>query len=211
MLIPYGYTQRESGEIAINLEHAAVVSQIYDLYLQGKSLGGIVDELKKQCIPSPTGKPVWGRAAIDKLLSNSKYVPHIVSEDQFSDAQTEKERRSNLSADNRTRKAARYNSQNVLSGLLICGECGRNYRRITRPSGEVVWRCADKVENGKRAACSNLVTVLDEEIHRLICEELGLDDFDEVAVGDAVEAVEINEAGIAFQLKLSMAFGAMAL
>jgi len=32
-------------------------------------------------------------------------------------------RRSNMN-DNRTRKTARYSSQNVLSGLLVCGDYG---------------------------------------------------------------------------------------
>ena len=72
-----------------------------------------------------------------------------------------------MELDNRTRKTARYNSQNVLSGLLLCGECGKNYRRITQPSGEVVWRCADKVENGKRAVCTNMATVSDEKIREI--------------------------------------------
>ena len=154
MRTPYGYTKHESGAITINPEQADTVNLIYDLYLQGKSLGGIADTLKEQDIPSPTGKPVWVRAAIDKTLSIGRYVPLIISEDRFWEAQIEKERRTNIADDNRTRKAARYNSQNVLSGLLICGECVRNYRRIARPSGEVVWRCADKVEKGKQATCS---------------------------------------------------------
>ena len=106
--------------------------------------------------------------------------------------------------DNRTRKTARYNSQNVLSGLLICGECGRNYRRITRPSGEVVWRCADKVENGKTAACSNMATVTDEDIRGIICEQLDLEVFDEAAVGNAVDVIEISGEGIVLQMKPSM-------
>ncbi|MDR0531131.1 MAG: zinc ribbon domain-containing protein [Oscillospiraceae bacterium] len=70
---------------------------------------------------------------------NGRYVPWIITEDQFWHAQIERERRSNLDPNNRTRKTARYSSQNVLSGLLVCGDCGRNFRRITRPSGEVVW------------------------------------------------------------------------
>nr|WP_279287533.1 zinc ribbon domain-containing protein [Flintibacter hominis] len=37
-----------------------------------------------------------------------------------------------------------------MSGLLVCAECGHNYRRITRPSGEIVWRCASRVEHGKK-------------------------------------------------------------
>jgi len=210
MKIPYGYHRDDLGAITINQEQATVVSLIYDLYLQGKSLGGIANELKEQGIPSPTGKPVWGRATIDDILSNGKYAPHVVSDDRFWQVQFEKDRRSNTS-DNGTRKAARYNSQNVLSGLLICGECGKSYRRITRPSGEVVWRCAEKVENGKRAACSNMVTVSEEEIREIICEQLGLAVFDEAAVGDAVEAVEINRVEISIQMKNYVEFSMQAM
>jgi len=137
-------------------------------------------------------------------------MPLIISEEKFCETQFEKDRRSNLD-DNKTRKTARCNSQNVLSGLLICGECGRNYRRITRPSGEIVWRCADKVENGKRAACSNRVTVSDEETKEIICEQLSSEDFDEAVVGDAVEAIEIGNEGISIQVKNTMAFGTPAM
>ena len=210
MKIPYGYTRDDLGAVTINQEQAVVVSLIYDLYLQGKSLGGIVEVLKERGIPSPTGKPTWGRAAIDDILSNGKYAPHVVSDDRFWQVQFEKDRRTNING-NRTRKADRYNSQNVLSGLLICGECGRNYRRIIRPSGEIVWRCADKVENGKRAACSNRVTVSDEETKEIICEQLSSEDFDEAVVGDAVEAIEIGNEGISIQVKNTMAFGTPAM
>jgi len=79
---------------------------IFNLYLKGKSLGGIADALKERGIPSPTGKPVWGRAAIDDILSKGKYVPLIISEEKFYEAQFEKNRRSNTN-DNRTRKTAR--------------------------------------------------------------------------------------------------------
>jgi hypothetical protein len=43
-------------------------------------------------------------------------------------------------------------SERICSGLLICAECGANYRRITRDSGEVVWRCANRVNTVKKYA-----------------------------------------------------------
>lgn len=76
------------------------------------------------------------------------------------------------------RKTIRYSSQNVLSGLLVCAECGSNYRRITRPNGEVVWRCADRVEKGKQASCKYSPTITDITIKDLICKELGLSRLD---------------------------------
>ena len=166
--------------------------------------------MKEQSIPSPTGKPVWGRAAIDDILSNGKYAPHIVSDDRFWQVQFEKDRRSNIN-DYRTRKTARYNSQNVLSGLLICGECGRNYRRIARSSGEVVWRCADKVENGKRATCSNMATVSEDEIKEIICEQMGLAVFDEAVIDCAIEAIEISSEDVTIRMKASLSFGTLSM
>ena len=49
-------------------------------------------------IPSPSGNPKWGRAAIDKLLSNAKYIP-IIGMETYMDAQFEWERRCNVDYD----------------------------------------------------------------------------------------------------------------
>ena len=199
MRIPYGYAYNETGKIVVDNNQAGVAKKIYTLYLKGQSLGGIVNVLKAENILSPTGNATWTRAAIDKVLNNGRYFPNIISEEQFWKAQIEREHRTNINDNGR--KTARYNSQNVLSGLLVCGECGCNYRRITRPSGEVVWRCADKVENGKRAVCSNKVTVSDEEIKKIICKQLDMGGFDEEVVNDMLDTVIINEEGIAIQMK----------
>ena len=102
MRIPYGYTRAETNQLTVNQQQAGVVKSIYDLYLHGKSLGGIADTLKSQSIPSPTGNPNWTRAAIDKILSNGRYVPYVITEEQFWDVQLERERRTIIEAiDNR--------------------------------------------------------------------------------------------------------------
>jgi len=209
--IPYGYTLDPYGRIIVHEQEAANVRFVYQNYLAGDSLGRIADKLEKAETSPPQGNQSWTRALISKMLSNGKYAPHIISEDQFYEALMEKTKRSNVDMDTGKRKTARYNSQNVLSGLLICGECGRNYRRITRPSGEVVWRCADRVENGKRATCSNMATVTDEEIRGIICEKLSLGDFDEATVAEAIEVIEIGGTEIAIHMKPFIAFGPMAL
>jgi hypothetical protein len=201
MRIPYGYTQSATGEININQTQAGVVKSVYDLYLQGKSLGGIVNVLKSQDIPSPTGNPYWARAAVDKILNNGRYVPSIISEEQFLKAQIERERRTNI--DDNGRKTSQYNSQNVLGGLLVCGDCNVNYRRITRSLGEVVWRCADKVENGKQSKCSNTLTVSDEEIKEIICKQLDMDFFDEDTVKDMIDTITLRKEEILVRMKIS--------
>ena len=95
-------------------------------------------------------------------------MSHIIDFGSFFMAQDEKGKRSNIDEDTGKRKAARYSSQNVLSGLLDCEECGANYRRITRPSGEIVWRCANRVEHGKRI-CKHSPSILEECIKAELC------------------------------------------
>lgn len=174
------------------------------------SLGVLSNILESKQILSPSGNTKWGRAAIDKLLSNSKYVPHIISLEQYTEVQFEKASRSNQQLNNdgtMQRKATRYNSQNVLSGLLVCAECGANYRRITRPSGEVVWRCANRVE---REGCTQSPSVAEQDIIHLICSELGMDTFDTEYVRSSLDRILIYDTGsIYFEHKHMQCFSTL--
>lgn len=122
--------------------------------------------------------------------------PAIIFRELFEAVQTEKARRSNLeiTKSGSQRKATKYNSGNVLSGLLICGECGSPYRRITRAGGEVVWRCASRVEHGK-AYCRASVTVTDTAVKEFLCRELDIPAFDEQAVRNSVEFITVRHDG----------------
>ena len=77
MKLPYGYVLID-GEIVTHEGKAGVVRSIFASYLAGASLGKIVDMLYAKDTPSPSGNPKWGRAAVDKLLSNAKYIPIIL-------------------------------------------------------------------------------------------------------------------------------------
>lgn len=74
MRIPYGFSLTGTGALEINENSADVIRKIFACYLAGASLGRVADILYAQQIPSPTGKARWTRAAIDHILSNSKYV-----------------------------------------------------------------------------------------------------------------------------------------
>ena len=94
-----GYMRNSAGRIIAHALEAPVVNIIYHAYLDGNSLGKISDLLKEMGVPSPSGKPVWGRQLIDNLLSNEKYFgndayPQIISKELFDDVQQEKARRS---------------------------------------------------------------------------------------------------------------------
>lgn len=194
MKLPYAFYLAENGMIAIDQKKADTVRLIYRQYLTGMSLGKIADFLFEQKITSPRGKERWTQAVVSAILSNKKYIGAVVSFDEYLAVQGEKGRRSNVDEDTKRRKATRYSSQSVLSGLLFCEECGCNYRRITRPSGEVVWRCANRVEHGKQF-CKSSPSVAEQTIKIALCAELRMKQFDEDAVRDEIEQIMVKRNG----------------
>lgn len=52
----YGYDHDENSKLIINEEQATVVRKIFNWYLGGLSINGIIKELEKKNINSPTGK-----------------------------------------------------------------------------------------------------------------------------------------------------------
>lgn len=98
----------------VHEEKADVVRSIFKYYLAGASLGKIVDMLNTKGILSPSGNSQWGRAAVDKLLSNAKYIP-IVGVETYMDVQFERDCRCNVDYDKagHPRKAVRYQSPSL--------------------------------------------------------------------------------------------------
>lgn len=130
----YGYKHDEDGKLIIDEETAESVKRIFDLYLRGQSVLGIIKELEKRKIPSPTGKEKWCKRTIDVMLSNEKYTgdvrllktgksevhylakdnnPAIISKEVFKAVQIEKKRRSNVVKDKNGchRKSEKYSSK----------------------------------------------------------------------------------------------------
>lgn len=201
--IPYGFVQKQNG-IFVEPQQAEVVKEIFQRYLNGDSLGGIVDFLFEQGVLSPTGQERWTRPTISKLLSNSKYIGYIISFEDYFAVQVDKGNRSNIDEDTSQRKGTRYSSQNVLSGLLACAECGANYRRITRLSGEVVWRCANKVEHGKKI-CKNAPSINEDAIKKHLCSTLNIAEWDEETIKSSIERILIrHDGGIEIDYKHEM-------
>ena len=73
-------------------------------------LAKIVDSLFDNNILSPSGKSRWTRPMINKVLSNKKYVPHIIGFEQYIAVQFEKQARSNIDHDSDRRMACRHTS-----------------------------------------------------------------------------------------------------
>lgn len=131
----YGYKHDEDGHLVIDEETAKNVKLIYDLYLSGQSVVGIIKELAKRKILSPKGKENWNKRSIEWILSNEKYTgnvellkssksevhylasgshPAIISKEVFEAVQMEKGRRSNVVKDENgtvKRKSEKYSSK----------------------------------------------------------------------------------------------------
>lgn len=116
----YGYTKNKDGELVIDDEQAKVVRDIFRWYLDGASVLGIIQKLSEAGIPSPTGKEQWNKRAIETMLENEKYTgtvtlldsatqkyefkmkechPPIITESEFRAVQEERQKRSNVVAD----------------------------------------------------------------------------------------------------------------
>ncbi|MDU4277447.1 recombinase family protein [Finegoldia magna] len=129
----YGYDHDENGELVIKFQQAKIVKKIFNWYLDGKSVIGIVKELEKENIKSPTEKNKWQKRSIETMLENEKYTGSvklldsvnkenyyllrdnheaIIAEDVFNKVQEEKSSRSNLDEDN-VRKSRKYSSKNL--------------------------------------------------------------------------------------------------
>ena len=97
--------------------------------------------------------------------------PAIISRETYHMTQAEIARRKALTPSSE-KKATTYTgkySKYALSEVLICGECGSRYKRVTWSAGgkRIVWRCMNRLENGKKY-CKTAPTLKEEELHAAI-------------------------------------------
>ena len=74
----YGFRRDKNKRIEIVEQEAEIVREIFALCLSGNSLEKIQKHLRKQGVPSPSGKAVWSRDVLNKLLNNYKYTLGII-------------------------------------------------------------------------------------------------------------------------------------
>jgi len=96
----------------------------------------------------------------------------IIPREMFKRVQFERARRGSLEPKGTKTKtnAGRFRPQYVLTEILLCGECGEHYRRCTwarNGKKKVVWRCINRLENGKRN-CRESPTLDEGALHEAI-------------------------------------------
>ncbi|MBD5117026.1 MAG: recombinase family protein [Ruminococcaceae bacterium] len=107
----------------------------------------------------------------------------IISRTDFNQVQEEMARRSakRSVAEKLTKtEQGKYSAKYALSELLVCGECGTHYRRVTwtaKGFKEIKWRCINRIQYGKKK-CHSSPTVDEQALHMAIVS--AINDFCEV-------------------------------
>ncbi len=131
--------------------------------------------LQKTYITDPISKKSKkNNGELPKIYIKNNHVP-IVSREVFEQVQRESARRTSK---RKVTKASiteqgRYSSLYALNDILICGECGTPYKRVTwtKRSGEkqIVWRCYKRLDYGTKY-CKDSINIDEESLHAAIME-----------------------------------------
>lgn len=99
--------------------------------------------------------------------------PAIISREMFDQVQKEMTRRSSkrkvLQKNGKT-ELGKYSGKYALTELLVCGECGSPYKRVTwarNGKKRIVWRCVSRLEFGTKY-CHNSPTLDESRLHNAI-------------------------------------------
>ena len=173
-----GYRQKDGRYIVVP-EEAEIVRRIFNEYLAGKGLEAIVNGLNADGVLTQKGY-TWHKGPVSRILRNSNYTGNlllqrfysenhitkrkcvndgelpkyaasdtheaIIDADTFAAVQAEIARRAEL-----FRPKPPQQEHYPFSGLIVCGKCGKHYRRKVTATGPV-WICSTYNSKGK-AAC----------------------------------------------------------
>lgn len=182
---PYGYSKVD-GEMFIVPEEAEIIIRIFSQFLSGKGSSTIARGLNKDKIPARRGNH-WSSGTVIEMLRNEKYMGDvllqktytdsnynrhsntgekdqyyykdnhepIISREDFAKAQDLIDERAKMKCKGVKKNV--YLNRYALSGKIVCGECGRNFRRKTNYSAGrsyIAWSCIGHIED--KESCSML-------------------------------------------------------
>ena len=81
----YGYRKGADGRPEIIPEQAGVVRKIYDLFLSGTPIRGILEYLNANNIPNISGELQWAKNAVNSILTNEKYCGDVLLQKTYID------------------------------------------------------------------------------------------------------------------------------
>lgn len=87
---------------------------------------------------------------------------------------------------------SKYSSRYALTELLVCGNCGSAYRRVTwakRGKKKVVWRCISRLDYGTKY-CKHSPTIEEEALHTAVLAALN------AAMSDKEQLIDILKSNL---------------
>ena len=208
-----GYRQ-QNGKYIVVPEEAEIVRRIYAEYLDGKGLDAIVNGLNADGVLTQKGF-VWHKSPVSRILRNSNYTGNLLLQRFYSENHITKRKCANdgelpmfAAADTHeaiispktfaavqeeiTRRAEKFTpkppqqDRYPFTGLIVCGKCGKHYRRKVTATGPV-WICSTYNSKGK-AACPS----------KQIPEPTLMDLTADMALGDLTEICAEDENRLVF-------------
>ena len=165
------------GQYVVIAEEAAVVKRIYAEFLEGKGTNAIAQGLNEDMVPTRYGER-WHPSVIAKILRNYTYTGNLLLQKTFVENHITKKNKINQGElpqyhvedaheaiidldtfsrvqeemERRTKKyghAPKSQNRYPFTGLLVCGNCGKSYRRKVTAT-QPVWICATYNTQGKK-------------------------------------------------------------
>ena len=184
-----GYRKGHDGNAEIIPEEAEVVKEIYLCYLDGMSMNLIADRLNNRGLTTKGNGSPYRKEVIRRILTNEKYTGDALLQKTFI-------------TDCITKKSQKNNGEYALSELLICGECGEHYRRVTwtaKGFKEIKWRCVNRLLYGKKE-CKCSPTIDEKSLHKTIVAAINefcevKDDVAKTLRESIIESLDQNQNG----------------
>ena len=204
--IPYDHTllgyRFKDDHYEIEPEEAETVRRIYEMYLSGKGIQAIANELNREGVPTRFGLTSWYIVSVQRILRNYTYTGNLLLQKTFRENHLTKKKLINIgqlpsyqvsnshepiismemfeTVQEEIRRRAEKHRPNSrerktypFSGLIVCGCCGERYRRKTTHSGPI-WICKTYNTLGKAACPSKAIPepILEDLVSDVALDEL---------------------------------------
>ena len=203
-----------NGVYIVKPEEAEIVRNIFTDYLSGMGIEAIMKKLNAQGKTSRNGH-AWCRSSVRKVLGNYSYTGNLLLQTTFRENHITKKTLPNRGelpmyhAENTheaiismedyqavqaemARRSAKHNKaahgpvKYPFTSMIVCGTCGKGYRRKVTRTGPV-WICSTFNIYGKAACPSKQIP--ERVLEKAAAEVLGLDEFDADALHDKITAI----------------------
>lgn len=217
----------ENGVYIVKPDEAEIVREIFADYLSGMGIEAIMKKLNAEGRTTRNGN-TWTKTCVRRVLSNYSYTGNLLLQTTFREDHITKRRRANrgelpmyhaedtheviISMEDfqavqteMARRSAKHNkitcgpAKYPFTSLIVCGNCGKGYRRKITRTGPV-WICSTYNVYGKSVCPSKQIP--EGTLERAAAEVLGLDAFDADAFHDRIAAIRAeNSNTLVFHFK----------